>query len=212
MNRKIIFFFIFFITHLCGAEQTQLGVVAVPVAHLVGQPLGSMHAYQELPLCGGTVNPYISCPRMHQLLLHETVEILKSEGDELFIDVPHTFYITESTKLPQTRYWTSKKNIVSFDELKKKNLDLNLIPQQIHFTKPHSVTQRSHIVTLLKPFFDQEPNQTYSAGTRFVLQRTSDDNKYLYVHALDAFNGTFRTLKIPASAVISPIDDSNDEK
>lgn len=185
---------------LRGSEQ--LGIVAVPIAHLVGQPLGNEHAYHALPVCGGTLNPYISCPRMHQLLLHETVDIIKAEGNELLIDIPHIFFVTESTKVPQTRYWTSKKNILTYDQLKKNKVNLSFIPKPISFQNPSTLTEQPQVVTLLKPFYDKTTSLTYSAGTRFVVKKKSKDKKYTYVHALSPQTGKLRELRILTSYLI----------
>lgn len=196
----------------CANGEMQKGVVCVPITHLVGQPLGGSHMYHELPICGGTLNPYTSCPRMHQLLLHEIVTILKIEGDEMLIDVPHTFFITESTKVPQTRYWTSKKNIMPISELEKNNVDINQIPQPISFQNPSSLTRHEDVVTLVRPFCDPLSKLTYSAGTRFVVSKNKGNKKYIRAYMLDAPTKSMREIKIPRTSLIKSSQETIDEK
>lgn len=197
--------------HSPGATHPGKGIVQVPLAHLVGQPLGTDHAYHQLPVCGGTLNPYASCPRMHQLLLHETVDIIKVEGEELLIDIPHVFFVTESTKVPQTRYWTSRKNIITYEQLQKNGVQLKNIPKPISYQNPTTLAMQD-VVTLLKPFYDRATGLTYSAGTRFVYSNISTDKKYTTVEALDATSGKLREIKIPCNYLIKSPQGSIEEK
>lgn len=205
----LLLFFSFFC--MITRAEVKKGVVQVPLAHLVGQPLGADHAYHQLPVCGGALNPYVSCPRMHQLLLHETMDIIKEEGEELLIDIPHIFFVTESTKVPQTRYWTSRKNIITHEQLHKNGVDLKNIPKPISFQNPATLAMQD-VVTLLKPFLDRTTGLTYSAGTRFVVSKIKENKKYMYVYALDGTTGMLRELKIPYNYLIKSPQGSADEK
>lgn len=200
--RTHLLFYAFFTCHILCAQFSNPGVVTVPVAHLVGQPLGSESAYHAMPLCGGSKNQYVSCPRVHQLLMHEIVNIIKYEGDEVFIDVPHTFYITAHTKVPQTRYWTSKKNITGFSELKQNGVNLNLLPQAINFENPASMHHHENVVTLLKPHYDAQHENTYSAGTRFVADPMCSDKRLVHVFVLDPQTKKIEEIKIPRSSLL----------
>src|SRR5690242_14758475 len=89
-----------FISHLQSAEKA---VICVPIADLIGQSLHSLHAlrdtynsynlYQQLPVCGEK-NTHISCPRLHQLVYNDVVEIIKYEHDEVCIQIPNLYYLT----------------------------------------------------------------------------------------------------------------------
>jgi len=211
MPGALLFFFCSFFTTFTWAGEVKKGVVQVPLAHLVGQPLGAEHAYHQLPVCGGALNPYVSCPRMHQLLLHETVDIIKEEGEELLIDIPHIFFVTENTKVPQTRYWTSRKNIITHEQLRKNGVELKNIAKPISFQNPATLAMQD-VVTLLKPFQDRTTGLTYSAGTRFVVSKIKENKKYMYVYALDGTAGSLRELKIPYNYLIKSPQGSVDEK
>lgn len=59
------------------------GVVVTPVADLIGSPIQTFFpdmsvdtAYQQLVLCGAEKKLWIGCPRLHQLIAHELVEVL----------------------------------------------------------------------------------------------------------------------------------------
>ncbi len=200
--QPLLFFYTFFTLQVFCAQFSNPGIVTTPVAHLVGQPFGNETAYRNIPVCGGSKNPYPSCPRVHQLLMHEIVNIIKYEGDEVFIDVPHTFYITTYTKVPQTRYWTSKKNIIPLHELKQRGLNLNLLPHAISFENPASIHHHENVVTLLKPYYDPEHNITYSAGTRFIADSISSDKRLVHVFAINPSSQTIDEIKIPRTSLL----------
>ena len=80
---------------LCAHQNTAL--VCVPVADLIGQPMRTFYGpschvktmYETLPECGqGTLaTSFKSCPRLHQALLHDEVEIVEYKGPEVRIKV-----------------------------------------------------------------------------------------------------------------------------
>lgn len=191
---------------------TAKGIVCVPVAQLVGEPLDTDAAYDAIPPCGGKTNTFISCPRMHQLLAHEQVDIIKFQNDNVLVDIPQLFYITDATKSPQTRYWTSKKNIIPEKQLIKNKKERAFIPAPITFKNKTSIAEKNKVVTLLKPYYDALTQQTYSAGTRFVVKRITRTKKYAWVYALNPQQNRFHTIKIPCSFLIKPSSTSIDQK
>src|SRR5690349_8503618 len=82
--------------------------VCVPVADLVSQPMRHIYGkssntklqYAQLPECGqgDLATASQSCPRLHQLLLHEPVEIVEEHGMEVRIKVHNIFYMNAETK------------------------------------------------------------------------------------------------------------------
>ena len=79
----IFVFSLLVIAHTAPIPAHQKAVVLVPVADLVGDPLGSLGPaaglYHQLPVCGGKQHVK-SCKRIHQLLFNEIVDIIKREG------------------------------------------------------------------------------------------------------------------------------------
>jgi len=181
-----------FIAHLQSVEKA---VICVPIADLIGQSLHSLHAlrdtynsynlYQQLPVCGEK-NAHISCPRLHQLIYNDVVEIIKREHDEVCIQIPNLYYLTASDK-PQTTYWTHRDNIRSFDDLTSYAINIDHIPQPINFTQPATLLPNNHTVTLTQPHYDAATKQTFSIGTRFI--KASLSNRHIKnkisVYAID---------------------------
>src|SRR5438309_8405820 len=105
-------------------QPTQKAVINVPIADLIGNTIVSVRpdeqteaAYNNITLCGVQTNSAFACPRIHQLLYNDIVEIIKTNNDEVCISTPHAFYLTASSPTPQTHYWMLKKNITPLDDI-----------------------------------------------------------------------------------------------
>lgn len=183
---------------------TQKGIVIVPVAELVGQPMKTFYPcsdpatrYANIPFCGANNNAAIgvTCPRLHQLLLHEEVEILQEKDDELYIKIPNAFYVSHDKQNKHNEFWTLKKYIASYDTLKKHNVPIQNFPPPISCTESHINSSQS-IVTLTQPFFDRTTRQYLSAGTRFM-QAPSKSSHSVSVYVFDPMHYHFTTIRIP---------------
>lgn len=128
------------------------------VADLFGHPLRDRSRYDRMPVAGSQN----LCPRMHQLVFNETVQVIKETHEECCVRIPHLFYITEKNKNPQHTYWTAKEYLMPLDQLPE-----NIVPRTIDFQNPPPDEQT---VVLIQPFHSADHNTTFSAGTRFVLQ------------------------------------------
>lgn len=165
-----------------------------PVADLIGFSFNKKHGasnstrhYQAVPFCKKSPN---SCPRLHQLLYNEQVDIVQTEGDEVRIELHNVFFQTRESDKKHTSYWTHKRNIMPLEALQKRGVDLATLPKPVSFTAP-STKQEQNIVTLLVPYADPATKRTYSAGTRFVrAEQHNKDTSTIAVHALQP-----RTLK-----------------
>lgn len=145
----------------------QKGVVIVPVADLVGQPLGSSKRYQQLPWAARG-SDYSSCPRIHQLLFNEIVEIIDRQGNEIQVRVPNLFYRTTNCASPQADYWMLAHAIRPLDRISPH--ERVKFPEPIRFTGPLQAHTQS-IVTLIAPYRDATTGITFSAGSRFVFAK-----------------------------------------
>ncbi len=183
--------------------QAQKGVVVVPVADLVGQPMQTFNphtpartSYQHLSW-SARGSDYDACPRVHQLLFNEVVDIIQNKKDELHIKVPNVYYQTKTSKKPHTDYWTLRKNIISFDKLKKKHLiDTKKIPTPICFDRANHSGDRNSVV-LIEPYHDPTTKTTYSVGTRFIKTEKQPDKDNVMVYCLNPNRLTFDELIIP---------------
>lgn len=199
--KKIIAQLIFWL-NFCSMHAVQKGIVIVPVADLVGQPMQSY--YRHLPVQNAynsmVYAPYGShyeaCPRVHQLLYHEIVDIIKKQGNEIEIDIPQVFYQTASNSNPQTIYWTLAKNILPLDPKKH---DLNKLPRVVNF-KTNQIGH-ANTISLLEPFYEPQSQTTFSAGTRFVACKEQSSPTSVLAYFLHPKKRTVDTCVIPKKIV-----------
>ena len=177
------------------------GVAIVPVADLTLQKLKTLYsgkklneAYQTLSL-EGTKKSLQSCPRTHQLLFNEQVEILRQEGNEILVHVPNCFYLAGGKK--KSEYWTHKSNIYSLKNLKKRGLNTAKLPEPITHNKKKKKRKSKNSITLLLPFHDKKSKRTFSVGTRFVQAKPTTNNQFLIVWGLNPKGTKFEQLRIP---------------
>ncbi len=175
------------------------GVTIVPVADLVGKPLylfhrykKSHHIYKKIPESGS----YDICPRIHQLLFNEIVTIVEQRTHEVKVRISNTFYIKGAKYKKYAEYWTDKRNIISFGQLRKKNIDIFTFPTPIDFTEKTMYQDNKNILTLTMPFYDPVTQQTFSVGTRFVATGKQTDKKK-EVFVFNHKNETLKKMLIP---------------
>lgn len=171
-------------------------VTSVPVADLVGHPLHSclsLYSYETIPVYSKTVAGTPACPRMHQLLFNEKVTVLKETATEVCVAIHSVYFTTQQRPSPQKTYWTEKKNIIPLHKIADASAYL---PEALDFATK-KITSSQPTVTLIMPWFDPISNQTFSAGTRFVLAHHKEHTYYVYL--LDPVTCTFNQLPIDAS-------------
>jgi hypothetical protein len=169
-----------FIHSIQNLSAAQKAVINVPIADLIGQPISTIRphesiesAYNSIAFCGGQTNSIYSCPRLHQLLYNEIVEVIENKktnnDDEICISISHAYYLVPSSSTPQTHYWTLKKNVTLLDDLIQHNIPINHLPDPINFSDTdHLALNNANIITLTEPHYDSTLHTTFSAGTRFV--------------------------------------------
>ena len=195
-----ILLYLLCIACLLPAHAYQQGVVLKPCVDLVGQPLKvSGLSYEHLPHAGGRKRPFDACPRMHQLLYNETVEIIKEDQDELYIRVPHIFYITAQCKTPQSSFWTHKDNIVLLNTLNDKVRAH--IPAPIDYKKPNQ--NHPNTITLARPWQSKTCDCTFSVGTRFMCRPIKKGAKKIVAYATHPHTQEFTTMAIPTTHCIT---------
>jgi hypothetical protein len=184
-------------------------LVVVPVADLLGAPIKTFgiaptvkESYQNIALCGGKNNSSQGCPRIHQALFNEEVEIISlnegKNGDdsEVCITYEPVFFITHALHKPQNLFWTNAQNIKPIATLKKKNVSIEHLPATPSF-KFHAPAHHVPTIVLKKPFFDASCNVTFSAGTRFVIDTSFSDEKNYMVFVFDPKTVADRLTIIP---------------
>lgn len=185
-----------------SCHSAQKAVINVPIADLIGNPIVTIRpdeqaetAYNTIACCGVQTNSAFACPRMHQLLYNDIVEIIKTHNDEVCIRTPHAFYLTSSSTTPQTHYWTLKKNITLLDDITNKNIPPAHIPDPITFTDNKNTTLNHtdvDIVTLQEPHYDSTLKINFSAGTRFVAVATT---KRKQSHTIKVYAIDYKTMR-----------------
>lgn len=190
-------------------------VVIYPVIDLVGDPLYRhittdimSKVYKQFPACTSHKTHDI-CPRIHQLLFNEVVEVIQEQGQEVHIKIPQLFYVTAYNSKPRTAFWTLKKNIMPLTYLENKKLNY-AIPPQITFDSAH--IPHKDIVTLILPWYDQVTHKQYSAGTRFVrcIEQTNSDSHAVLI--LDRNSSTVQQTSIPSTKCIADLPHNKSEK
>jgi len=193
----------------------QKAVICVPVADLIGQQITTLipntsaeKSYATIAVCAGQIKSSIACPRLHQLLYNDRVEIIKTIDDEVCIRIANAYYLIPSSSQPQTHYWTLKKNIALLDDLVAHDIAAHHIPESINFSDTnHLALHHPNIVTLTEPHYDSALRVTFSAATRFVKTSTQRKRRSstIEVFALDYPHIKERTIKIPCHKCI--VDD-----
>lgn len=190
-----------------ATQKPKKAVCITPIADLIGYSMKNAKKYEELPYDG---KPII-CPRLHQLLFNEVVEIIAESGQEVKIRTPQTFFITHANKKPHTTYWTLKSNLIDFETLKKKGINTTTIPQPIDFHAPNHNLSDKNIITLTAPFYDKTTKQTFSAGTRF--KKVKKGNKRsVPVYMYDQKTESIKTIRIPQSICFNNTAQTKEEK
>lgn len=195
---------LFSLTSLIAQTTNRPAMVRVPVADLVGAPIQTFKlaktikdSYAKIAYCGVAPIPTQGTPRIHQLLLHELVEIVSEDGDEVCIIIPQLFFITQEHHKPQAMYWTLKKNLISLEKLGVNKDNLNKIPQSPSYKNPQEINRAVNQVALTKPFFDPITQQTLSAGTRFVIDISKKLDQHTALFVYDPKISRFKTSFIP---------------
>lgn len=197
---------LFFTTIIHHAFTMQKAVINVPIADLLGQPITKINpqqstedAYNSIAFCTNPTNsPH--CPRLHQLLYNDIVEIIKIDIDEVCICISNAYYLIPSSSTPQTHYWTLKKNITLLDDLTQHNIPIDHLPSSINFSDTnHLALNHADIITLIEPHYDTTLHIKFSVGTRFM--RVSSQQKKrsstITVFAIDYTTMKEHQIKIP---------------
>ena len=208
-----------FLAHIAYANVPYKAVVIAPIADLVGAPIQTFfpnstpaQAYDDLVVCGGTPAAHSYCPRLHQLLFNEIVTVVEEKEDEVRVKNSSCFYIAKDNPAPQHAYWMLKKNLVPFQELENKSIDINHFPDPITFEDPNSLIDEQ-VVTLALPWYDANTNQIFSAGTRFLRAcEQQDSNADVPVHIFDPATMISTITIIPASVLMIAPPESIAEK
>lgn len=190
----------------------QKAVINVPFTDLIGQPIQTIYP-DKSPQAGydeivRQAEPTRACPRLHQALYNDIVEVIKTTQDEACIRIAHTYYLIPSSPTPQTQYWMLKKNITLLDDLTAHNIAHDHLPDPINFIDTnHLALNHADVVTLTQPHYDSKLHTTFSVGTRFVRIPLSQRNKrkrssYYTVFAIDYKTLKEHTIKIPQQKCI----------
>lgn len=208
INNKFFFFLLLSLTSF-STVIARSAFCAVPVADVVGKPLGQPHttlkdveaAYHQLPI--SWVSDPKTCPRIYQLLLHMTVTILEENNFEAFIEIPHCMIINKKNEPETLKGWTLKKNLV---EMGSPQSHKKLLPLPIVWQENNINFSNQNVAVLVTPYEDGD-GSLYCAGTRFVIHNRTPD--FLYVYAYDYFKQAFKEIMLDQSMCIFDNFNSN---
>lgn len=196
---KKLFLTLFFLFFYSTIDSYQ-AVINVPIADLIGSPIVTLRpdnqtetAYKTMATCGAQINSSFACPRLHQLVYNDMVNVIKTNNDEVCISTTHAFYLTPSSSTAQTQYWTLKKNITPLTDITSNNISPEHIPSAITFAdSQHTALNRNDVITLKEPHYCSPLKTTFSVGTRFV--RVPCTKKKL-PSMIEAFAIDYRTMQ-----------------
>lgn len=186
----------------------QKAIINVPIADLLGQPITAIrsddsvdNAYKSIALCGEQTNAPYACPRLHQALYNDIVEVVKSTNEEVCVQITQAYYRIPSSSTPQSQYWTLKKNITLLDDLSAQNIPINHLPKPINFSETASQfgLNNPEVITLIEPHYDSKLRVTFSVGTRFICATPSlkKRNSSIQVFAINYKTNKEHQIKIP---------------
>ncbi|MBI2774562.1 hypothetical protein HYX58_01005 [Candidatus Dependentiae bacterium] len=205
--RSLLFIAITFTTHTALAQKA---FIIVPVANAIGAPINDESAINDYNcMCaswGPTAEDKIICPRIHQFLFNEQVTIIKEQDGQVLVESPTAFYEDKNSN-ESNQYWTLKKYVMPFQELKRRNLMACHVPKPLG--APTAASKDGLMITLKLPFYDEITNRTYSAGTRFVALQPQDD---FIAWVYDPSHHIFQTIHIPESVVAPLIYETKEEQ
>src|SRR3990167_2773484 len=170
MNHQHFFLLLFTTIPIIAKDIAIPAVTIVPVANLATEPLSKRFPretfpYEKLPTTYKSKGGIDECPRLHQLIFNERVNIIKKQGNDVMVEVPYLFFQTSPKGQKINHYWSDARY---FMPLKSANRYQHWVPAPIDFNQPESVSQ-SNICTLTRPFYYCPTDKSYSAGTRFIV-------------------------------------------
>lgn len=214
LNNFVVFYIFLAINQVLHASSYK-ALVIHPVIDLVGDPLYRhintnimSQIYKQFPACT-THKTHDICPRIHQLLFNEVVEVIEEKGQEAHIKIPQLFYITTFNNKPRTAFWTLKKNLMPLTYLDNKQLSY-AIPAQITFDSTY--IPHTNVVTLVVPWYDKITQKQYSAGTRFVRCPEQKISHAQTVWIFDKNSQTVQQVHIPDTKCIADLPHNQTEK
>ena len=176
-------------------------LITVPVADLLGEPISTLQkpwlppfGYDTLPHSSGT-NGRAACPRIHQLLFNEVVEVLETKKDEVKVQISNAFFIPHNTQQPHVTYWMQERALTPLSHVKLH--EHCLIPPAITLHQPSSMHNKS-IITLIAPWHDTTTGMTFSAGTRFVRIEKPQHKKTVSAWRFNPSTKVCEPVKIPS--------------
>lgn len=197
---------------LCVVRPYQ-AIAIVPVADLIGESAQKLvgqknifTCYNELPLSSQNSS---ARSRLHQALFHEIVMIVAETKNEVQIALPNIFFQTNSQQKKNNTYWALKKNFIALETLKKRGVNLALLPSPIHYDTANTVKNQP-IITLIMPFFDTTSKRTFSVGTRFTMK--DQHAKSFEVYALNADASALSSITIPKEYAIRTSSNTSHEE
>lgn len=183
------------------AIHAQKALITKPVSDLFGSPrttttpipYAQQHAYGTL------------CPRLHQLLQHDVVEIIQQGPHYTQVRVPDFWYQTRIAPERCADFW-----IHNNDLLREKNIALD------DWCKLTGQTGKKQspapFVTLIAPWYCKQLRTTFATGTKFYCTQAQKKPDNYHVYTLHPKHHTVQTIAIPQHCVYEPTAHTLDER
>jgi cell wall-associated NlpC family hydrolase len=179
----------------------QKAIVIKPVSDLLGSPrttttpipYAQQHAYGTL------------CPRLHQLLYHDVVEIIQQGTQFSYVRVPDFWYQTRTSLERCNSFWIHNDDLLPATRIKPNDW------QKVTGNKAQQQSPAAY-VTLTAPWYCKQLRTTFAVGTKFYRTDTQKTSDYYTVYALHPKLHTPQTITIPDYLAFEPTAHTFDER
>lgn len=188
-----------YVSTLYTQTESYEAVIVVPVADLVTEQLSLKYddaeqAYAAIPVSWGPqLLDKLICPRQHQALYNEIVQVTETHEKEVCITLHNVISTATKNKQERIKFWTLKKNIAPLHTIP--SVMQHYIPQPIDFRDPDLYQTNNNVITLTWPLHDTNTKKRYSAGTRFI-GSTTVNNAYI-TYTYDHETSSLQKIIIP---------------
>ena len=184
------------------AFKSYKAIVAVPVADILSVPFKNNIRPQYDSIAPDYYERISDCPRIHQAIFNEIIDVLGKSNGQVRIATPNVFLFARGKKYAASG-WTLEENIVPL-----KSIDTKKLPNQIRYKKGNISRKKNEIVLAL-PFFDEIHNQLLSAGTRLIFDTKKSTPESFAAYILNPNSLDFDIVMIPKTSCIHKVPSSN---
>ncbi len=179
------FVFLFFSISLYFWAKPYEAFVIVPVVDILsrscdGTAQERVKFYNNLPLSPVESSAY--WPRIHQALFNETVWVIKEENGQAFVEMKNCFILDEHYNKKEVQGWVQLDDVYATERAIKNRVQYGF-PAPIDYRKSAQIVRPTLVI--YEPWFEDQTQQIYSAGTRFIRAPQDDSEDFYAINLFD---------------------------